>query len=416
MSRAYGTFSISGFLALSLAVTVSYAQSGTTASLPAPDSVAPAPDSAPEEGKKKGGLFGKAKKFVGNKAVEQVAKTVACNVVPGGALVAGAIDAASSKNVGDAAAGAAGAATGQTCMPGGMGGMGGAAAGAMGAGSGMAGVAGMAGVPGGVPGMAGAAGAAGAAGLVGDLTAGAGGALPGGMPGGAMGYGAMPGGPAPEEMASCLLITVDEYLDFTDPTRGEARPATKDEMKQQSAMVKKIDMRRYQACQMQQFSASMAAASQMMAQSGAPAPGDVPRGADATADQEAAAGGKLSEAPGKSVTLSSDPAADLKKGRTVVTDIDWLTSGGDVSEAGKAAFAEAMARLAAVITKAGGTYRADIYLNKGYDDAAIAPLGSARLKAILASLEGASVASGVVTAGKAKKDKKPRLELVKAKR
>ncbi len=74
MSRAYGTVWISGLLALSLAVTASHAQSGTTASLPAPDSVTPAPDSAPEEGKKKGGLFGKAKKFVGNKAVQQVAE------------------------------------------------------------------------------------------------------------------------------------------------------------------------------------------------------------------------------------------------------------------------------------------------------------------------------------------------------
>jgi hypothetical protein len=362
---------ISGWLSLSLAATAQ-PQSGATAVSP-PDSASPSPDSAPAEGKKKGGLFGKVKGLAGNKVVQSVAKTAACTMVPGGQVIAGAIDAASSTSVGEAAAGAAGTAGGQSCIPGGMGGIGGGAAGAVG----------------GMPGMAGAAGPS----------------LPlDAMPEGAMGYGAMPGAPAAEQVAGCMGITVEEYRDFTDPTRGQARPLTKEEMKRQGALAKKIDVGRYQACMMQQYTARMSATGQTMVQSSAFSP------------EDAAAGGNLSEAPGKTVSVSSDPAADLAKGRTVVKDIDWLAGGGEVSEAGAAAFTEAIAKLAVAISKAGGHYRADIYLDKRYEDVAIAALGSARLKVVHAALESAGVQPGVVTSGKAKKDKHPRLEIVKAKK
>jgi hypothetical protein len=233
MKRVRGTVWVSGLLFLSLAASAARAQSGGTTAA-TPDSVVPSPDSTPVEAKKKGGLFGKAKKFVGNKAVQQVAKTVACNMVPGGQVVAGAIDAASSKDVGEAAEGAAGAAAGQTCMPVGMGG------GAMGAAAGMAGAPGVPGVPG-----------AAADGLAGSMIGGIGAAAPGAMAQGAMGYGSMPGMPAPDAIAACMGMTVEEYLDFTDPTRGQARPVTRDEMKRQSNAAKKMDMGRYQACMMQ---------------------------------------------------------------------------------------------------------------------------------------------------------------------
>lgn len=218
-----------------------------------------------------------------------------------------------------------------------------------------------------------------------------------------MGDGAMPSMPAPEETAACLGITVEEYLDFTDPTRGQARAPTKDEMKRQGKLAGKIDMGRFQACVMQQHATRMAATSQTMAQSRAPSP------------EDAVADGNLSEAPGKSVTLSTDLAAELAKGRTVVKDIDWLAGGSEVSESGAGAFAGAMAKVAAAVKKAGGAYRADIYLDRRYEDAAIPALGSARLKVVQAALEQAGLESGVVAVGKAKKDKKPRLEIVTGK-
>jgi hypothetical protein len=101
----------------------SAAQSGA-----AQDTTQPAP-------KKKGGLFGKVKGLAKNKVVQQVAKTAACNMVPGGQLVAGAIDKASAMKAAksaakdaakDAVVGAAlGAAGGKsTCGPGLMGGLG----------------------------------------------------------------------------------------------------------------------------------------------------------------------------------------------------------------------------------------------------------------------------------------------------
>jgi hypothetical protein len=184
-----------------------------------------APDTAAAQ-EKKGGLFGKAKKFVGDKTVQQVAKTVACTMVPGGQAIAGAIDAASSESVGDAAAGAAGAAVGQTCIPA-------PAVTGNGAGGGMPGL----------PGMSG---------LAGEVAAQAGvpGATPTVVQAGSMGYGAMPGMGSPAETAACMGLTEEEYLDFTDPTRGQARPMTKDEMKRQGKLAKKVDMASYQSCLM----------------------------------------------------------------------------------------------------------------------------------------------------------------------
>ena len=380
MRHAYGTYGISGLLALSLAVTVSHAQSGATASVSASDSVAPANDSAPEHGKKKGGLFGKAKHLVENKAVQQVAKTVACNMVPGGQVVAGAIDAAASKNVGDAAAGAAGAATGHTCMPGGMAGMAGYAPGAVGAG--------------GAAGLAGGMAAPSIGGLMG------GGAMPAGMPQEGTGF-SMSAMPGYEGTATCMGLSSEEFLDFTDPTRGEARSPTKAEMDRHNRVAKKVDQSRYQSCM-----------TQAMAQFRGPAAG----GRGDASPKDAVAGGKLSEAQGKSVALSSDLAADLEKGKTVVKDIDWLAGGAELADGGKASFAAAMAELAAAIQKAGGAYRADIYLDKRYEDVAAQALGPARLKLVLASLEKAGLAADVVTAGKVKKDKNPRLEIAKAKK
>jgi hypothetical protein len=111
----------------------SAAQSGSAVSPATGDTAAPAP-------KKKGGMFGKMKGLAKNKIVKTVAKTALCTVVPGGQVVAGALDAAETKNVAGAAASAAGG--GSSCMPGmagmapsgpGAGGIGAAGVGALGA-------------------------------------------------------------------------------------------------------------------------------------------------------------------------------------------------------------------------------------------------------------------------------------------
>jgi hypothetical protein len=169
----------------------------------------PAADSQPPK-KKPGGLFGKMKSIAGNKTVQSVAKTAACTMVPGGQVIAGAID-------------AAGAAAGTSCM-GGLGG------------SGLAGAAAQTGaaaaVSGGLPGVPGGAVA---------------------LPTSAMGYSAgdptdMPG---LAQMAQCMGLTPDEYGELINPTGGEGRQPTNDEMKRQADLGRKVDVRKYQSCMMQ---------------------------------------------------------------------------------------------------------------------------------------------------------------------
>ncbi len=171
-------------------------EAGDTAPEPTADS-APAP--------KKKGLFGKVKGVAENKVVQSVAKTAACTMVPGGQVIAGAIDAASSKSAGEAVSGAAGAAAGTSCMPGGLG-------------------------AGGVAG-----------GMAEQVPAGA-------MPG--MGYAPMARYPDEDRIAECLGLTAEELAALTDPTGGEPREPTRDELKRQQQLTRKIDMARYQGCMM----------------------------------------------------------------------------------------------------------------------------------------------------------------------
>jgi hypothetical protein len=336
-----------GLLALALVAGPAAAQADAAAQ----ETGGSATDSAGQAKKKGGGLFGKAKKLAGNKAVQQVAKTVACTMVPGGQAVAGAIDAAASEDVGEAAAGAAGAAAGQGCMPGGMG--------------------------------------------LGPNPTGGGAAMDAAMvgmgharsPGGAMAYGPRD----PGALAACLGLTPEEVAEMSNPTGGEARQLTTEELRRQQELAAKMDMARYQSCATPQGAA-----------------GQLPPGTG----NELPADGELSEAPGKSVALPGNLAADLKKGRATVRDIDWLAATGVVSEAGSGSFTAAMRQLAAGLATAGGTWRADIYLDKRYDDAAAAAIGAARLTTVTTAL-GADLDPGAITPGKVKKDKRPRLEIVR---
>jgi hypothetical protein len=112
--------------------------------------------------KKKKGLFGKVKGLAKNKVVKTVAKAALCTVVPGGQVVAGALEAAETKNVAGAASTALSGGGGGACMPGmagmapspgpGAGGIGAAGVGALGAGVPGAGLPGQPST--GMPGMA----------------------------------------------------------------------------------------------------------------------------------------------------------------------------------------------------------------------------------------------------------------------
>ena len=176
-----------------------------------------ASDSAPVPRKK--GLFGKVKDVAGNKVVKTVAKAAVCTMVPGGQVIAGAIDAAGSGSAGEAASGVASAATGTSCMPG---------------------LAGGAGMGGGLGGSA--------------LDAGIGSAMPSdGEPAEEpaaepMGYGPMGAMPGEDEMAACLGLAPEELRAFIDPTGGQPRQPTDAELKRQRKLSKNVDMERYQGC------------------------------------------------------------------------------------------------------------------------------------------------------------------------
>jgi hypothetical protein len=118
------------------------------------------------------------------------------------------------------------------------------------------------------------------------------------------------------------------------------------------------------------------------------------------------------EAGGKNIELSSHLVRDLKKGKTVVRNIDWTPGSGTVSNQGSSAFTGAMAKVAAAMKQAGGSYRVDLYMDQQSGNVVVRTLGPQRLAAVQASL-----AKGGATPqmGQARKDGDPRLEIVKLK-
>jgi hypothetical protein len=333
------------------------------------------PDSAPH---KHGGLFGKAKSFVGNKTVKAVAKTVACTMVPGGQAIAGAMDAASSKNAEGVAAGAASAATGAGCLPGGMGG------------ASMAGGMSRAAIGGGAGGLAGSLASARQLAAQAKMDGGRGTQPTATMP--ISGYGASPGALGEEEFAKCLSLTEAEFRDLTDPTHGAPRQPTKKELDRQAKLSQKVDMQGYQSCMVTQQVAAMQAESSVV-----PA-------AEPTAGEPVP------------VTVSSDPVGELRKGRTTVRGIGWSPGQAELSQGSEGAFSEAMTRLALAVRQAGGTYRIDIYLELPVDKASAGVIGAARLASVEEALDHAGLPSGLVIPGKTKVDKDGRLEFVRAKK
>jgi hypothetical protein len=326
------------------------AQSGTTQAAVSE----PTPDSAQAAPKKKGGMFGKVKGLAKSKIVKTVAKVALCTAVPGGQVIAGALDAAETKSVAGAANTALSGGS-SSCMPG-MGmagkGMAGAAAAGM-AGNGLAGAAGM-GVAslagGGVPGM------------------------PGGMPSGAMSGGGM----SPEQMSQMM----EQY--------------------------KKMGVPPAQIAAMQQMMAAQMAQAAPGAAAGSP-------GAVATPPASAAA---PSEGAGKPIEFSPQLLLDLKKGKTAIRNIDWVAGTASLTAAGNEPFNQAMSQIAAALTQAGGKYRLDLYFDKRYDDVGVKTLGPQRFTLIQTALGKGGLGTtpgGVPKAGNTKKDKDPRLEIVKVK-
>lgn len=95
-----------------------------------------------------------------------------------------------------------------------------------------------------------------------------------------------------------------------------------------------------------------------------------------------------------------------------------LVETDDAEQAPGGVPAQAMAQLAAAMGSAGGAYRLDLYLDERYEDEAVKTLGVQRLAAVEAAVSGAPGAAQSPVAleiGKTRKDKHPRLEIVRRK-
>jgi hypothetical protein len=122
------------------------------------------------------------------------------------------------------------------------------------------------------------------------------------------------------------------------------------------------------------------------------------------------------EASGQQIKLSGAVADEIKKGKLVIKKIDWVHGSPSVSAPMTQGFMDLMTTVGQAISKAGGAYRVDIYMDKKYTDAEIASLGQQRGSIVAASLQaGGQLSPDLAMPGKIGKDKEQRVEIVKVK-
>jgi hypothetical protein len=127
-------------------------------------------------------------------------------------------------------------------------------------------------------------------------------------------------------------------------------------------------------------------------------------------------GEATTEASGQQLKLSGAVADEIRKGKLVIKKIDWVHGSPSVSAPMTQGFMDLMTTAGQAISKTGGAYRVDIYMDKKYTDAEIASLGQQRGSIVVASLQaGGQLSPDLVTAGKIGKDKEQRVEIVKVK-
>lgn len=336
-----------------------------------PDSTAMKDSAAASDSShKKHGLLGRFKKVASNKVVQNVTKVAACTVVPGGSLVAGAVDAATSKDASGAATGAAEAATGSTCSN--------------------------------TMGRLANGGVDRAVEQAVQPTAPAG--PPQYDPRVQAQLNTLNGmGIATDEeaQAKCLGVSVEEYRLIVYPPGMNTRPPTKAEMKARHETMKKLDPRKQQECMMQ-------ASNQMMANVQQTEAGVQQRMAQANEHA-------VTEAPGGTIELPADLVRELASGKVDVRNVDWVAGSAELSAGGQPAFADAMNRLGTAMSQTQGSFRLDLYMDNRYDDGAVNTFGPQRLALVQKALTGAGVDAGRLKIGKAKRDKDTRLEVVRAK-
>jgi hypothetical protein len=134
-----------------------------------------------------------------------------------------------------------------------------------------------------------------------------------------------------------------------------------------------------------------------------------------TAPAVAGAGDAGTEASGQQMKLSGDVGSEIKKGKLVIKQIDWIHGVVNVSAPSSEGFMNLMQTAGQAMKAAGGRYRVDLYTDKKYTDQEIAALGMQRQLAVMSLLQAGGGLGEEVTAGKLGKDKEQRVEIVKVK-
>ena len=122
-----------------------------------------------------------------------------------------------------------------------------------------------------------------------------------------------------------------------------------------------------------------------------------------------------SEAPGQQMQMGSDYKSELAKGKLVIRKVDWMQHTNVPSASATQMLSDVMKSIGRAIKESGAKYRVDMYVSKDYDDAEAKQLAASRITTVLGMLgDGAAVGDAVV-AGKAERNKDPRIEIVKVK-
>lgn len=121
------------------------------------------------------------------------------------------------------------------------------------------------------------------------------------------------------------------------------------------------------------------------------------------------------EAPGQQMQVPGDPAKELAKGKLVIEKVDWVRNTAALSASTTQTFTDVMSSVGNAIKANGQRYRVDVYVDKSYTDEEATSVGGQRIAMVMAMLNDRAQVGGSMQSGATKKDKEPRIELVKIK-
>jgi hypothetical protein len=135
------------------------------------------------------------------------------------------------------------------------------------------------------------------------------------------------------------------------------------------------------------------------------------------ATQPSANGGAAlkSDAPGQQMQLSGDVASELATGKLVIKKVDWVQHGNLPSAPTMQSLTDVMSSIGIAIKQSGAKYRVDVYVGSDYSDVEAKQLAPSRITTVIGMINDGADVDDALVAGKAERDKEPRIEIVKVK-